>query len=195
MSIQYGRRPEGVSRHCPAPPLALTCPHPMPTLVFLGLGSNLGDRAAVLERAVVLLEGQGFGTRARSSTWLTEPVGGPPQGWYLNAVLAGETALSPEALLSLCRETEREMGRVRGERFGPRTIDIDILFYGEEVRDAPDLTVPHPRLHERLFVLAPLVEIAPDLRHPVLGLTAAELYRRCPDTALVRLAPVPTSRP
>lgn len=167
----------------------------MPTLVYLGLGSNLGDRAAVLERAVVLLEAQGLKTRARSSTWLTEPVGGPPQGWYLNAVLAAETTLSPEALLSLCLETEREMGRVRGERFGPRTIDIDILFYGEERRDSPELTVPHPRLHERLFVLAPLVEIAPDLRHPVLGLTAAELYRRCPDIALVRLAPVPTSRP
>lgn len=167
----------------------------MSTLVYLGLGSNLGDRAAHLERAVVLLEAGGVRTRARSSTWLTEPVGGPPQGWYLNAVLAGETALSPEGLLALCLETERKMGRVRGERFGPRTIDIDLLLHGEERRDSPELVVPHPRLHERLFVLAPLVEIAPDVRHPGLGLTAAELYRRCPDTALVRLAPVPTSRP
>lgn len=154
--------------------------------VYLGLGSNLGDRAAALDRARARLEARGFKTLARSSTWLTEPVGGPPQGWYLNEVLAGETALSPEALLSACLLTERELGRVRGERFGPRTIDIDILFYGDQRRAAPELVLPHPRLHERLFVLAPLAEIAPDLRHPVLGLTATELRARCPDTSAVR---------
>jgi len=149
----------------------------MAAAVYLGLGSNLGDRAAALGRARVLLQGRGFETLSRSSTWLTEPVGGPPQGWFLNEVLGGETALSPEELLAACLATEKELGRVRGERFGPRTIDIDILFYGDLRRDSPGLVLPHPRLHERLFVLAPLAEIAPRLRHPVLGLTAASRIR------------------
>jgi len=155
--------------------------------VYLGLGSNLGDRAAALERARALLEARGFRTLRRSSTWLTEPVGGPPQGWYLNEAVMGETALAPEALLAACLEVERTLGRVRGERFGPRTIDVDILFHGDERRDSPGLVIPHPRLHERLFVLAPLAEIAPDLVHPGTGLTIAELRDRCPDTSGVRL--------
>jgi len=157
------------------------------TLAYLGLGSNLGDRMAALERARALLETGGFQTLARSSTWQTEPVGGPPQGLYLNEVLAGETTLSAQGLLAACLGVERAMGRVRAERFGPRTIDVDVLFYGDERRHAPGLVLPHPRLHERLFVLVPLAEIAPDLRHPGLGLTAAEMRARCPDTSEVRL--------
>jgi 2-amino-4-hydroxy-6-hydroxymethyldihydropteridine diphosphokinase len=158
--------------------------------VFLGLGSNLGDRAAALARAEERLAARGFRPTARSSLYLTEPVGGPPQEWYLNAVLRGETTLAPEELLGAALEVERELGRVRGERYGPRTIDIDLLLYGGERRQGPGLTLPHPRLHERLFVLVPLAEIAPGVRHPVLGATAEELLRRCPDAHSVRrLAP------
>ena len=108
----------------------------------------------------------GFRVTRRSSLWLTEPVGGPPQGWFLNAVAEGETALRPEALLEACLATEREMGRVRAERNGPRTIDVDVLLFGDERCSSPGLVIPHPRLHERRFVLEPLAEIAPGLRPP-----------------------------
>jgi 2-amino-4-hydroxy-6-hydroxymethyldihydropteridine diphosphokinase len=155
--------------------------------VFLGLGSNLGDREAAITGALDRLAARGFRATLRSSLWLTEPVGGPPQGLFLNAVVGGETELSPEALLEACLGTEREMGRVRAERNGPRPIDVDILFYGSDRRDVPGLVVPHPRLHERRFVLAPLAEVVPGLVHPVLGLTMADLLARCADPSFVRL--------
>jgi 2-amino-4-hydroxy-6-hydroxymethyldihydropteridine diphosphokinase len=158
----------------------------MHPVVFLGLGSNLGDREAAIADALARLAARGVALRARSSSWLTEPVGGPPQGWFVNAAVAVETALSPEELLAACLEVERDMGRVRTVKDGPRTIDVDVLLYGERCVDRPGLTVPHPRLAERRFVLAPLAEIAPGQRHPVLGLTVAELLARCPDTATVR---------
>jgi len=155
--------------------------------VFLGLGSNVGDREASLRAALRGLEARGFRVTALSSLYLTEPVDAPPQEWFLNAVAGGETALSPEALLRACLDTERALGRVRDVPRGPRTIDLDLLLYGDEVRDTPGLTLPHPRMHERRFVLVPLVEIAPGARHPVLGLTAAEMLRRCPDRSQVML--------
>jgi 2-amino-4-hydroxy-6-hydroxymethyldihydropteridine diphosphokinase len=154
--------------------------------VYLGLGSNLGDREAAIEGALARLAARGFRTTLRSSLWLTEPVGGPPQGPFLNAVAGGETALTPEALLEACLATEREMGRVRTVRNGPRTIDVDILLFGDERRAGPGLEVPHPRIAERRFVLEPLAEIAPGLLHPVLGLTVAEILARCPDRSVVR---------
>src|SRR5512139_2559529 len=155
--------------------------------VFLGLGSNLGDRESAIEAALARLATCGFRPTLRSSLWLTEPVGGPPQGWFVNAVVGGETDLGPDGLLEACLATEREMGRVRAERNGPRTIDVDILLFGAERRDAPGLVIPHPRLAERRFVLAPLAEVAPGLVHPVLGLAVAELLARCPDRSFVRL--------
>jgi 2-amino-4-hydroxy-6-hydroxymethyldihydropteridine diphosphokinase len=158
-----------------------------PPPVFLGLGSNLGDREAAIAGAVGRLAARGFRTTRRSSLWLTEPVGGPPQGFFLNAVAGGETALSPEALLEACLATEREMGRVRAERNAPRTIDVDVLLFGSERREGPGLVVPHPRMHERRFVLAPLAEVAHEVVHPVLGLTIGELLARCPDRSFVRL--------
>lgn len=154
--------------------------------VFLGLGSNVGDREEALEQAARGLAERGFATQRTSSTWHTEPVGGPPQEWFLNSVVEGQTRLLPRELLLACLDTERAMGRVRNERYGPRRIDIDILFYGSERIEEPGLVVPHPRLAERRFVLEPLHEIAPGFVHPVLGATVSELRRRCPDTAQVR---------
>ncbi len=141
---------------------------------------------SALEGALGRLAARGFRPTRRSSLWLTEPVGGPPQGWFLNAVAGGETALCPEALLEACLATEREMGRVRAERNGPRTIDVDVLFFGDERCCTPGLVIPHPRLHERRFVLEPLAEVAPSFVHPTLGLTVRELLARCPDASVVR---------
>jgi 2-amino-4-hydroxy-6-hydroxymethyldihydropteridine diphosphokinase len=154
--------------------------------VFVGLGANVGDREQNLLAARRGLEARGFRVTAMSSLYHTEPVDAPPQEWFLNAVAGGETALSPEGLLAACLDTERELGRVRDVPRGPRTIDLDLLLYGDVVRDGPGLVVPHPRMHERRFVLVPLAEIAPGARHPVLGLTAAEMLRRCPDRAQVQ---------
>jgi 2-amino-4-hydroxy-6-hydroxymethyldihydropteridine diphosphokinase len=162
--------------------------------VFLGLGSNLGERERALDEGLRLLAAGGFRVERRSSLWLTAPLGGPPQGDFLNAAVQGRTALSPEELLRACLEAERELGRVRLVRNGPRTLDLDILFYGDLQRDQPGLVIPHPRLHERRFVLAPLAEIAPLFRHPGLGSTVAELLERCPDTSAVRLYEAPGAR-
>jgi 2-amino-4-hydroxy-6-hydroxymethyldihydropteridine diphosphokinase len=160
----------------------------MPSLppVLLGLGSNLGDREANLARARRRLGERGFRILRESALYETEPVGGPPQGPFLNQVVAGETALDPHRLLAACLEIERELGRVRAVKDGPRSIDLDLLFFGDRVLDTPQLVLPHPRLHLRRFVLAPLAEIAPELSHPRLRASAAELLRRCADTAQVR---------
>jgi 2-amino-4-hydroxy-6-hydroxymethyldihydropteridine diphosphokinase len=153
--------------------------------VVLGLGSNLGDREAAIEGALFGLASRGFRRTLTSSLYLTEPVGGPPQGPFLNLVVAGESDATPEALLADCLAVETELGRVRRERDGPRTLDVDVLFFGALARDAPPPVVPHPRLHQRRFVLEPLAEILPELVHPRLGASARELLRRCPDTSAV----------
>jgi 2-amino-4-hydroxy-6-hydroxymethyldihydropteridine diphosphokinase len=126
---------------------------------FVALGSNLGDRLANLRRAVALLSGRkGVAVVVTSRVYETEPVG-PPQPSYLNAVVEVATSLGPRELLQTCLSVEEEMGRVRGEHWGPRVIDLDVLTFGEETIDQPDLTVPHPRMFERAFVLAPLLEL------------------------------------
>jgi 2-amino-4-hydroxy-6-hydroxymethyldihydropteridine diphosphokinase len=130
---------------------------------FLGLGSNLGDRLANLQAAIDALQTEpGLQVKASSRVWETTPVGGPPQPDYLNAVIRVETDLSARDLLEAARRIESRLGRVRRERWGARTLDVDILLYDEEQIEEPDLVVPHPRLAQRAFVLLPLLELEPD---------------------------------
>lgn len=130
---------------------------------YVGLGSNLGDREATLARAVELLEeAEGISVVGISTLHETEPWGPVEQPAYLNGVVAVETVLRPRELLDALLDVEHLLGRIRRERWGPRTIDLDLLLYGDEIVDEPGLTVPHPRLHERRFALEPLADLAPD---------------------------------
>lgn len=134
------------------------------TFAYLGFGSNLGDRLAHLQAALDgLALAPGISVSAVSAVYETEPVGGPEQPAYLNAVVALETQLGARELLGAARRLEAAAGRVRQERWGPRTLDVDVLFVGDEVVDSPDLVVPHPRIAERGFVLVPLADVAPAL--------------------------------
>lgn len=148
------------------------------TRCYLGIGANLGDRRATLARAVALLrETPGIRVPRVSSFHETEPVGGPPQGRFLNGVVELDTELTPRELLVVVKGVERRLGRVAGgPRWGPRSVDVDILVYGNRRVAEPDLEIPHPRWHERAFVLAPFVELAPALRHPILGRTVQDLW-------------------
>lgn len=153
----------------------------------MGLGSNLGDRLANLQRAVELLAARpGLRVVRSSRVYETDPVGGPPQPEYLNAVVEVQTTLSPHDLLAASMDVEQRMGRVRAERWGPRVIDIDVLMYDEEEIDEPDLVVPHPRMHERAFVLVPLLELDPDPLLPGRGRIAT---RRLAPNAVLGVRP------
>jgi 2-amino-4-hydroxy-6-hydroxymethyldihydropteridine diphosphokinase len=136
-------------------------------VVTLGLGANLGDRLASLRRAVVLLAYGGVRAIASSRVWETDPVGGPAgQPAYLNAVIRAETELDALDVLASASRVEAALGRTRDERWGPRTIDIDVLLYDDVQQDDPELTIPHPRLTERAFVVLPLLELDPALVLP-----------------------------
>lgn len=152
-----------------------------PIRAALGLGSNMGDTKANLAQAVDLLNGTlGIKVTARSPDYRTPPWGPVPQDDYRNICLVIETTLSPRDLLNRCLGIEREMGRVRDIRWGPRLIDIDVLIYGTETVDEDNLSIPHPRMGERAFVLVPLADIWPDA--PIGGgRTAIQALKTCPD--------------
>ena len=143
----------------------------MTSLACIALGSNLGDRRRTLEGAIAALgTTRGVTVRKVSSFHETEPVGGPPgQGMFLNAAAVLETTLDPLELLHTLQQIEERFGRVRTVRWGERTLDLDILLFGDQIIDTPELTVPHPGLRVRRFVLEPLAEVAPDARDPVTG--------------------------
>ena len=148
----------------------------MSKTAFVGIGSNLGDREGNLRRVVELLSAEdGIDVVAVSEIRETDPVGPVEQGQFLNGAVRIETDLGPRELLERLLTVEQRLGRVRGERWGPRTIDLDLLVYGNQVVDEPGLTVPHPRLHERRFALEPLADLAPGLEIPGKGPISALL--------------------
>lgn len=155
-------------------------------LVYIALGSNVGDRAAMLRRAIDALNAAGIHVLRQSSFYVSEPVDAPPQAWFLNAVVEAETALMPQQLLRTLMRIEHDLGRRRTIPRGPRTLDLDILFYGSSVIRAKDLVVPHPRLEGRRFVLVPLAELVPGLRHPVSRKTVTQLLSETPDTSHIQ---------
>jgi 2-amino-4-hydroxy-6-hydroxymethyldihydropteridine diphosphokinase len=157
-----------------------------PEIVFLSLGSNIGDREKNLRDAIAALPELGVQIRKVSSIYETEPVGLLEQPWFLNCVVEGVTTVPPEILLKELRALEKRMGSKKLVSRGPRLIDLDILVYGRQTIDTPELQVPHPRMHLRRFVLAPLAEIASDLKHPSWSGTAAELLATTDDKSAVK---------
>ena len=155
-------------------------------LATIGMGSNLGDRETTLREAILWL-GAGCGNRLRScsSLYETEPFGKTDQGWFLNCVIQIETSLDLLGFFNLLQEGEARFGRIRRERWGPRTLDLDLLFFGDAVYSDSELTVPHPGVANRRFVLEPLCEVAPDFVHPSLGETARTLLGQLAESSRV----------
>ena len=157
----------------------------MGNLAYLSLGSNVGDSIENLRKAISRLGSLGR-VAAVSSFYETEPVEVTDQAWFVNCAVALETGLDSAELMSEILRIEREMGRRRMVKKGPRTIDIDILLFGDEVRSGPELIIPHPAMAQRRFVLAPVAEIAPEVRHPVLKKSIGELLADFPTGQIVR---------
>jgi len=155
--------------------------------VYLGLGSNLGDREAMLRAALGALESPRLRVRRVSPVYETEPMDVPGQGWFLNLVAEAETDLFPLQLLHRIAKIEIQLGRRRLVPKGPRTIDIDILLFGDTVMKTPSLEIPHPRFRQRRFVLAPLADLAADLRDPVTRKTVRELLREVEGQAVRKI--------
>jgi 2-amino-4-hydroxy-6-hydroxymethyldihydropteridine diphosphokinase len=154
----------------------------------LALGSNIGDSVATLEAATQALTAiPGIELEAKSSWYRTKAVG-PPQPDYINACIILQVKMSPQELLDTLLAIEQKFGRVRRERWGARSLDLDILLYDDLILDTPNLQIPHPRMHERAFVLVPLLEIAPDWIEPVSGLTIKQLVKKvdCSDVHLLK---------
>jgi 2-amino-4-hydroxy-6-hydroxymethyldihydropteridine diphosphokinase len=164
----------------------------MSVIAYIGLGSNMGDKFGACRRAIEKLGKAGRLIKV-SSFYCTEPVGYSNQEDFVNAVVAIETPLSPAALLARCHVIEDALGRSRLVRWGPRTIDLDILLYGDQVINDAELTVPHPLMATRAFVLVPLFEIAPDAVHPVLNAEIAQLMHSLRDDHRVALCDAPAN--
>jgi 2-amino-4-hydroxy-6-hydroxymethyldihydropteridine diphosphokinase len=158
----------------PLGPAAIT--EMKPVLAYIGLGANVGERRRQLAEALARLTAtEEVEVVKVSSCYLNPPLGPPDQPWFLNAVAQVRTRLTPEELLRVLHRVEQDLGRVRRERWGPRLIDLDLLLYNGVIISGPDLWLPHPEMHRRSFVLAPLAEIAPQAWHPALEKTVAEL--------------------
>jgi 2-amino-4-hydroxy-6-hydroxymethyldihydropteridine diphosphokinase len=160
------------------------------TTIYLSLGSNLGDRAQNIARAITALRARGVKVTRKSALYETEPVDVRDGGWFLNCVVEAETNMTPQQFMQTILIIERSLGRLRprvseGPK-EPRTIDIDILLFGSNVVDTPELNIPHPRLAERRFVLVPFSEVAPSVRHPVLGKMISQLLAETGDRSEVR---------
>jgi 2-amino-4-hydroxy-6-hydroxymethyldihydropteridine diphosphokinase len=156
------------------------------TKLYSSLGSNIGNRAENIARAIAALGERGVRVTRESSLYETEPLEIKEQPWFLNCAIEAETELSPERLMEVLLEIEREMGRERRVPKGPRLIDMDILLYGSEVVRTAELEIPHPRMAERKFVLVPLAEIAAEANHPVSMMTIAEMLEATADQGEVR---------
>ncbi len=162
------------------------------SIAFIGIGSNMGEPAKnCLEAIRKIISSVAIRVLRGSSLYRTEPVGNRIQAWFVNCVIEVRTSLAPRDLLNLLQGIESEMGRVKGEKWGPRVIDLDILFYGQAVIREDDLQIPHPELHKRRFVLVPLNEVAPYTIHPAFGISVKGLLDRLQDPGRVEKIEAP----